>query len=72
MADSFLRLTLRDGSNHRVLIPPAATPEGLLEAAALGQHWPHDAGWIEVEGGGAVARRLVSSAEVVMVELFQP
>ena len=65
MADSFIRLTLTDGSTHNVL---NADPS-LLDAAAKGQRWADE--WIEVEGGGAVTRRLVSSNQVVQIELFE-
>ena len=71
MADSLIRLTLRDGSTHMVVIPEGADPEGLLHAAAKGQRWADEAGWIEVEGGGAVTKRLVSVGQVVQIELFE-
>jgi hypothetical protein len=71
MADSFLRVTLRDGSTHQVVTPEGADPAGMIEAAAKGQHWHTEAGWIEVEGGGAVTRKLVAANQVVSVELFE-
>jgi hypothetical protein len=71
MADSFIHVTLRDGSTHTVVVPADATPEGLVELAAKGQRWPQDGGWIEVEGGGAVTRRLVASSQIVSIELFE-
>ena len=71
MADSFIRVTLRDGSTHTVVVPQGASAEGLIGAAAKGQPWPQDSGWIEVEGGGAVTRRFVASGQVTMVELFE-
>ena len=71
MADSFLRVTLRDGSTHQVVNPEGADPHGLVDAAAKGQRWQDETGWIEVEGGGAVTRKLVAASQVVVVELFE-
>ena len=65
MADSFIRLTLRDGSTHNVLNGDPA----LLDAAAKGQRWADE--WIEVEAGGAVTRRLVAAGQVIQIELFE-
>jgi hypothetical protein len=70
MADSFLRVTLRDGSTHTV-VTRDTDPAGLIEAAAKGQRWAGDGGWIEVEAGGAVIRKLVASSQVTVVELFE-
>jgi hypothetical protein len=39
--------------------------------AAKGQSWPPQGGWIEVEGGGAVTKRLVAADQVVAIELFE-
>jgi hypothetical protein len=69
MADSFIRITLRDGSTHTVVTD--ADPAALVEAAAKGQRWADETGWIEVEAGGAVTRRLVGAEHVVTIELFQ-
>jgi hypothetical protein len=69
MADSFIRITLRDGSTHTVVTD--ADPAALVEAAAKGQRWADETGWIEVEGGGAVTRRLVGAEHVVTIELFE-
>ena len=69
MADSFIRITLRDGSTHTVVTD--ADPAALVEAAAKGQRWADETGWIEVEGGGAVTRRLVGAEHVVSIELFE-
>jgi hypothetical protein len=69
MADSFIRLTLRDGSTHTVV--SEADPSALVDAAAKGQRWGDESGWIEVEGGGAVTRRLVAASQVVTIELFE-
>jgi hypothetical protein len=69
MADSFIRITLRDGSTHTVVTD--ADPAALVEAAATGQRWADETGWIEVEGGGAVTRRLVGAEHVVTIELFE-
>ena len=69
MADSFIRVTLRDGSTHTVVTD--ADPAALVEAAAKGQRWADETGWIEVEGGGAVTRRLVGAEHVVTIELFE-
>ena len=71
MADGFIRVTLKDGSTHQVLVPDDATPLGLIELAARGQRWPEGSGWIEVEGGGAVTRRLVATSQIVAIELFE-
>jgi hypothetical protein len=71
VADSFIRVTLRDGSTHTVLVPENSTAEGLVGLAAKGQSWPPDGGWIEVEGGGAVAKRLVAADGIVSIELFE-
>ena len=71
MADSFIRVSLRDGSTHTVLVPENTTAEGLVGLAAKGQSWPPSAGWVEVEGGGAVARRLVAADQIVSIELFE-
>ncbi len=71
MADSFIRLTLRDGANHTVVLPGNTTAEGLLELLAKGQSWPAGGDWVEVEGGGAVTRRLVATEQIVAVELFE-
>ena len=71
MADSFIHVTLRDGSTHTVLVPADATAEGLVALAAKGQNWPQSGGWIEVEGGGAVKRRLVASDQIAAIELFE-
>ena len=71
MADSFIRITLRDGSTHQAVLPDGVTPEGLVDLAAKGQRWAHDSGWVEVEGGGAVTRRLVAAGQVVQIELFE-
>jgi hypothetical protein len=69
MADSFIRVTLRDGSTHTVVTD--ADPAALIDAAAMGQRWADETGWIEVEGGGAVTRRLVGAEHVVSIELFE-
>jgi hypothetical protein len=69
MADSFIRLTLRDGSTHTVISD--ADPAAIVNAAAQGQRWGDERGWIEVEGGGAVTRRLVAVEQVVAIELFE-
>ena len=69
MADSFIRVTLRDGSTHTVLT--GSDPAALVDAAAKGQTWADETGWVEVEGGGAVTRRLVAANEVVQIELFE-
>jgi hypothetical protein len=71
MADSFIRVTLRDGSTHTVLVPDNTTAEGLVGLAAKGQSWPPAGGWVEVEGGGAVTKRLVAANQIVAVELFE-
>ena len=71
MAASFIRITLRDGSTHQVVPPVGATNEGLVDLAAKGQRWADETGWIEVEGGGAVTRRLVAAGHVVQIELFE-
>jgi hypothetical protein len=71
MADSFLRVTLRDGSTHQVAIPEGADAAGMIEAAAKGQRWHAEAGWIEVQAGGAVTRKLVAANQVVALELFE-
>lgn len=71
MGDSFIRVTLRDGSTHTVVVPENTTAEGLVGLAAKGQAWPPAGGWLEVEGGGAVARRLVSAGQIVAIELFE-
>jgi hypothetical protein len=70
VADSFIRVTLRDGSTHTVVVPENATAEGLVGLAAKGQSWPPDGGWVEVEGGGAVTRRLVNADQIISIELF--
>jgi hypothetical protein len=69
MAESFIRITLRDGSTHTVVTD--ADPAALVEAAAKGQRWADETGWIEVEGGGAVTRGLVGAEHVVTIELFE-
>ena len=71
MADSFIHVTLRDGSTHTVLVPDSTTPEGLVGLVAKGQSWPPTGGWVEVEGGGAVTRRLVAADQIVSIELFE-
>jgi hypothetical protein len=71
MADSFIRVTLRDGSTHTVLVPDNSTAEGLVGLAAKGQSWPPDGGWVEVEGGGAVTKRFVAADQIVSIELFE-
>jgi hypothetical protein len=71
VADSFIRVTLRDGSTHTVVVPENATAEGLVGLAAKGQSWPPDGGWVEVEGGGAVTRRLVNADQIISIELFE-
>jgi hypothetical protein len=71
VADSFIRVTLRDGSTHTVIVPDNQNAEGLVGLAAKGQSWPPSGGWIEVEGGGAVAKRLVAADQVVAIELFE-
>jgi len=71
VADSFIRVTLRDGSTHTVLVSENATAEGLVGLAAKGQSWPPDGGWVEVEGGGAVTRRLVAADQIISIELFE-
>jgi hypothetical protein len=71
VADSFIRVALRDGSTHTVVVPPETSAEALVELVAKGQPWPPGGGWIEVEGGGAVTRRLVATDQVVSVELFE-
>jgi hypothetical protein len=70
MADSFIRVTLKDGSTHTVIVAENATAEGLVGLAAKGQSWP-GGGWIEVEGGGAVGKRLVAADQIVVIELFE-
>jgi len=69
MADTFIRLTLRDGSTHTVVSD--GDPAAIVNAAAKGQRWADEGGWIEVEGGGAVTRRLVAADQVVTIELFE-
>ena len=69
MADSFIRVTLRDGSTHNVV--SEGDNAALVEAAANGQRWADETGWIEVEGGGAVTRRLVAASQVTQIELFE-
>jgi 2',3'-cyclic-nucleotide 2'-phosphodiesterase (5'-nucleotidase family) len=69
MADSFIRVTLKDGSTHTVI--PDGDPAAIVNAAAQGQRWGDERGWIEVEGGGAVTRRLVAAEQVVTIELFE-
>ncbi len=71
MAASFIRVTLRDGSTHTVLVPDNTSAEGLIGLAAKGQSWPPGGGWVEVEGGGAVTRRLVAGDQIVAIELFE-
>jgi hypothetical protein len=72
VADSFIRVTLRDGSTQNVVVPADVSPSGVVEALAKGQPWPQRGGaWIEVEGGGAVTRRLVAADQIVSVELFE-
>jgi hypothetical protein len=71
VADAFIRVTLKDGSTHTVDVPDDATPHGLIELAAKGQRWPESSGWIEVEGGGSVTRRLVATSQIVAIELFE-
>ena len=62
MADSFIRLTLRDGSTHTVAAD--GDSDAIVKQIA-------DSTWIELEGGGAVARRLVAASQVVQIELFE-
>jgi hypothetical protein len=69
MAESSVRVTLRDGSSHTVVSDADAA--ALVDAAAKGQRWADEGGWIEVEGGGAVKRRLVAADQVVTIELFE-
>jgi hypothetical protein len=71
MADAFIHVTLRDGSTHTVVVPPDASAHGLVELVAKGQPWPPGGGWIQVEGGGAVVRRLVATDQIVSIELFE-
>jgi hypothetical protein len=72
VADSFIRVTLRDGSTQNVVVPTDVSSAGVVEALAKGQPWPQGGGaWIEVEGGGAVTRRLVAADQIVSVELFE-
>ena len=71
MADSFIRVTLRDGSTHTVVVPENTTAEGLVGQASKSQSWPPSGGWLEVEGGGAVAKRLVAADQIVAIELFE-
>ena len=71
MADCFIRVTLRDGSSQTVVVPADASPERLIELLAKGQPWPAGGSWVEVEGGGAVTRRLVATDQIVAVELFE-
>jgi hypothetical protein len=68
MADSFVKVTLRDGSTHTVAAE--GDPADLVGQAAAG-HWAAEAGWLEVEGGGAVTRRLVAADQIVKIELFE-
>jgi hypothetical protein len=69
MADSFIRLTLKDGSTHTVVAD--GDPAAIVNAAAQGQRWGDERGWIEVDSGGAVTRRLVAAEQVVVIELFE-
>lgn len=71
MAQSFIRVILRDGSTHTVVVPPDASPEAMVEAVAKGQPWASGGPWIQVEGGGAVTRRLVATDQIVTIELFE-
>ena len=71
MADCFIRVTLRNGSTHTVVVPDSGTAEALVGQASKSQSWPPSGGWIEVEGGGAVTRRLVAADQIVAVELFE-
>ena len=48
-----------------------ASAGGLNVVHEKGQRWPQDSGWIEVEGGGAVTRRLVATDQIVTIELFE-
>ena len=38
---------------------------------ALKMSWADSTGWVEVEGGGAVTRRLVAARQIVQIELFE-
>jgi len=71
VADSFIRVTLRDGSTHTVIVPENTTAAGLVGLAGKGQSWPPSGGWIEVEGGGAVTKRLVAADQIAAIELFE-
>src|SRR4029077_8232208 len=53
MADSFIRLTLKDGSTHTVIAD--GDPAAIVNAAAQGQRWGDARRWSEVEGGRAGA-----------------
>jgi hypothetical protein len=68
MADSFIRVVLRDGTTHNVL---TEDPAGLVDRLSNGQGWGEASDWVEVEGGGAVTRRLVAASQVAHIELFE-
>ena len=59
MAGSFIRVTLRDGSSQTVVVPPDASPEGLIELLTKGQPWPAGGSWVE------------ATDQIVAVELFE-
>ena len=69
MAESFIRVVLRDGTTHVVVGPQ--DPAKFVNRLARQQGWGEGTDWVEVEGGGAVARRLVAASQVVQVELFE-
>ena len=69
MADSFIRVVLLDGTTHVVV--GDGDPAELVNRLAKQQTWPGGESWIEVEGGGAVTRRLIAASQVVHVELFE-
>jgi hypothetical protein len=60
---------LKDGWTHAVIAD--GDPAAIVNAAAQGQRWGDERGSIEVEGGGAVTRRLVAAEQVVTIELFE-
>ena len=68
MADSFIRVVLRDGTTHNVV---TKDPAGVVDHLAKGQGWPVNSDFVEVDGGGAVTRRLVAADQIAHVELFE-
>jgi hypothetical protein len=66
--ESWLQAKTQDGHSHRVVAGELDAEDAL--AALVARTAPFEGDWVEVEGGGAVKRRLVRAESITSVDLF--